>query len=334
MKKVRAFLIFILCAVFLTAAVFLFRYATRVRLNEGYVSGNTAGNLYNTGYFCEQNGIVYFANPSDRYCLYSMDPDGTNLKKLADQSVSYLNSDDHYLYYCKIQGESDSSFSFLPINTNSLCRLPLNGRGGSVILDDAPCMYASLCGNYIYYLHYDTTEATTLYKVKIDGSQKQQIDKNPLFTASVEGPYIYYNGVANDHNIYEFDTVTDSSSVLFEGNCWMPVKNGDELYFLDCENNYRLTKVTLSTGKKTVLCDDRIECYNVYGDFIFFQRNDKENPALCVMNTDGSNYRELKSGNFTAINATSAYVYFKDFSHDVFFRTSSVSPGAVEQFTP
>ena len=48
----------------------------RDRYNDGYVNGNTAGNLYNEGYFCEKDGIVYFANPADNYCLYSMNPDG------------------------------------------------------------------------------------------------------------------------------------------------------------------------------------------------------------------------------------------------------------------
>ncbi len=85
--------------------VFLYRYINRIRYNDGYVNGNTAGNLYNEGYFCEKDGIVYFANPADNYCLYSMNPDGTNIKKLEDQSVSYINVDDHYIYYCKLKGK-------------------------------------------------------------------------------------------------------------------------------------------------------------------------------------------------------------------------------------
>ncbi len=42
-----------------------------------------------------------------------MNPDGTNIKKLEDQSVSYINVDDHYIYYCKLKGKSADSFSFL-----------------------------------------------------------------------------------------------------------------------------------------------------------------------------------------------------------------------------
>ena len=93
MKKIWKWLLFVLVILLAAGCVFLYRYINRIRYNDGYVNGNTAGNLYNEGYFCEKDGIVYFANPADNYCLYSMNPDGTNIKKLEDQSVSYINVD-------------------------------------------------------------------------------------------------------------------------------------------------------------------------------------------------------------------------------------------------
>ena len=35
------------------------------KYNEGYVNGNTAGNLYNNGLLCEYGDKIYFANPED-----------------------------------------------------------------------------------------------------------------------------------------------------------------------------------------------------------------------------------------------------------------------------
>ena len=37
--------------------------------------GNSAGNLHNGGLFFEMDGKVYFSNPYDSDCLYSMNPD-------------------------------------------------------------------------------------------------------------------------------------------------------------------------------------------------------------------------------------------------------------------
>ena len=164
--------------------------------------------------------------------------------------------------------------------------------------------------------------------------EKEQVEKQSYFTASTDGQYIYYNGLTDNHNIYEMDTSNDHAKVIYEGNCWMPVKDGNNLYFMDCENDYRIAKVDLTNGEKTLVTDCRVDCYNVTGDKIFFQKNDKTNPAICCINTDGSNYQELKEGNYTAINVTSTYVYFKDFTTKTPYYTSVAAPGNVQIFNP
>ena len=82
-------------------------------MNSGYVNGNSAGNLYNGGLFCESNGTVFFSNPSDNHRLYSMNPDGSDMKKLSDDTVSYIYADDHYVYYVRNNKSEDTNF-FMP----------------------------------------------------------------------------------------------------------------------------------------------------------------------------------------------------------------------------
>lgn len=334
MKKVIGKVALILSVLLIIGGVCFYRYYFRVLYNDSYVNGNSAGNLYNNGMFCESNGSVFFANPSDEYKLYVMDADGSNVKKICEDSVAYINADEHYVYYTRASSGANTAFSFLHINTYSLCRIRRDGRGEIKILDDAPCIYASLVGNYIYYLHYDTEEATTMYKVKLDGEDQKQISTSPYFTCSTNRQYIYYNGLTNDHNVYRFDTTNDTQSLLYQGNCWMPtVVNDSVLYFIDCENNYKLARVDLATGEKVILCEDRVDCYNVSGNYIYFQRN-SDDAALCRINTDGSNYTEIKSGVFNEINVTSKYVYFSDFFSDVVYRCPVSSDGPAEFFTP
>ena len=51
-------------------------------MNPPGTVGNTAGNLYNSGLFCEYDGTVYFSNAADNGALYSMNVDETEVKKL------------------------------------------------------------------------------------------------------------------------------------------------------------------------------------------------------------------------------------------------------------
>ena len=71
--------------------------------NDISVTGNTAGNLNNHGLFAESGGKVYFSNALDGGCLYSMNPDETDLVKYNDGAVSSINAAGKYLYYAQMK---------------------------------------------------------------------------------------------------------------------------------------------------------------------------------------------------------------------------------------
>lgn len=113
-----------IAAVLLIIAIWLIHFFhTKTRFNDTYVNGNTAGNLYNGGMFCEYDGTVYFANPDDNYRLYSMSLNGDDVKKLSNDTATFINADEHYIYYARNNKAENSDFSFLRWNNNSLCRI-------------------------------------------------------------------------------------------------------------------------------------------------------------------------------------------------------------------
>ena len=335
-KLITAAIIF--CIAILIGVLFLLNYRSgQTIFNISYVNGSLPGNLYNTGLICESGDKIFFANPSDSYKLYSMNQDGSELKKLTDDTATYINADKNYIYYvCNNERNTGEAFSFLNFSSNVLLRVNRDGsKRSSVTLDDVPCMYAALVGDYVYYLHYDKSEATTLYRVKIDRNEKEQIDKTPYYTCGVSGQYIYYNGLSGDHNIWRLNTANNSRECVYQGNCWMPVptENGNVIYFLDCDDNYKLASVNVATGEKKTLCDDRIDCFNVYGSYIYFQRNG-DDAALCRMTTSGSDYIVVAEGNYKDINITGRYVYCREFHSNTMLRTSTAAPGPLETFSP
>ena len=112
----------------------------------------------------------------------------------------------------------------------------------------------------------------------------------------------------------------------------MPIVQGSFVYFMDCEDNYSLTRVDLTTGEKMVLADDRVDCFNVYNGVVYFQRNGRT-PALCSVHTDGTNYTVLKEGIFTEIHAAGDLVFFKDYTSDKFYKMS-IQDGWIAPFNP
>ncbi len=308
------------------------RFFNGVKFNDSYVNGNTSGNLYNAGLFCESDGKIFFANPNDSGKLYSMDLSGQNVEKMCNDTAMYINADSHYVYYVRNNVGGEYDYNFFSYNNNSLCRIPRNG-GKVVILDPDPCIYASLLGNYIYYLHYDDETATTLYKIKIDGSEKEQVYDKYLFTCNTSGKYFYYNNPSNGQ-LYRYNTEKDVSSLFFDCNCYKPiVLNDSNAYYIDVDSNHAIAHTNINDPNPQIVTEDNVEIYNVYGSYIYYQRGG-ENPALCMIKNDGTDYKELAKGEYCNICVTSYNIYFKDFYSNETYYTSTTNPGNINLFSP
>lgn len=330
----KAIIIFILIITVIAASFGIHRYLTRTIFNDGYANGNAYCNLYNGGLFCESNGTIFFSNPADHNRLYSMTASGGNVTKLSDDVASYINADEHYVYYVRNNTNDGTAFSFLNFGNNSLCRI--NREGGRVtLLDQDPCLYSSLIGNYVYYIHYDKKAASTLYRIKINGKEREQISKIPYLTCAVQGQYMYFNGEDNDHALRQLDSATNTISVLHDCICYEPIVMGNTAYYMNAEDNYSITRYNLTTGEEAAVVPDRVDCYNIYGDYIYYQKNAPDQQGLYRCYTDGSSEELIQAGNFTSIHVTSSYVYFYDFNNDAnCYKTPTSGDVNVTPFQP
>ncbi len=336
MKKAIAIIVSIalICTI---GGIFAWKYyAGRIRYNETYVNGNSAGNLYNGGLFCESEGKIFFSNPDDMNRLYSMDLNGGGLTKLCDDTVMFINADSNYVYYVrrnKYQRE-DQAFAVFTFADNSLCRIARQG-GSVTILDPDPCIYATLIGNYIYYLHYDNEDATSLYKIGIDGEDKKMLSADYMFTCSALGQYFYYDGV-RDGLLYEYDTANDTTKVVYDCQCFKPIVTGEnDVYYMDVSKDNALVHTNIQFGNPNTLTTDSIDFYNVYGSYIYYQRYDEEDGSgLCMIKNDGTEFHMLMPGNYSNIHVTSYYIYFTDYRTGQVFCTPTANPGELSDFHP
>ncbi len=333
MKKI---IIGIIVVALVAGGIFLSKNLTNpdTKMNSGYVNGNTAGNLYNGGLFCEYNGIVFFSNPSDGGKLYSMDSNGKNLKKLTDDVATYINADENYVYYVRNNSGESLDFNFVAFHRNALVRVNHDGKN-LVILDTEPSLYASLIGNYIYYIHYDQLEASTLYKVRIDGEEQQQVMAEAVFTCNADGQFFYYNGMSSDGSIHRYDTVSDTSTIVYAGNSFQPiVKDGVDVYYIDGDTDCSIVHTNMNFDNPTYITTDSVDEYNVHGSYIYYQRYDKDGSALCMIKNDGTEFQVLREGDYCDIHVTSYFVFFRDFHTKEMYYFTRTNPYIIEKFDP
>ncbi|MBQ9505136.1 MAG: DUF5050 domain-containing protein [Lachnospiraceae bacterium] len=298
--------------------------------------GNNAGNLYNGGYFDEDDGVVYFSNPLDHYAMYTMNPDETNIKKIIENNTGFINAAGKYIFY--YQGSMNATnLGFLGHNTG-VYRSNKNGKNIVTLARD-PANAVKLVGNFVYYESFDNEKGMQIARVGIDKKNREILSDKVFDCSEYSNGLFYYAGVTDDHMCRTFDPNSKTVGTLFDGNISCPIISGGNIYYINNVDNYRLYMRSLSGDPSTErpLTDERVDCYNIVNDsLIYYQANDPDNPALIRMSMDGSFKQTVMAGNYTNINATSRFVYFQLWSNNgstaIFHQ--DLTTGAVEQWAP
>ncbi|WP_081829951.1 DUF5050 domain-containing protein [Butyrivibrio sp. NC2002] len=291
-----------------------------IPMNDENVVGNNPGNLYNGGLFLELDGTVYFSNPLNHDCLYSMTPDETNLKPLTMMSVRNITGSGKFLYFYM-----DNSNNSAPSDINGLGKVSTyyglyrsNLKGeDQVLMSWNKISDLQLVGSTVYYTILPGVEESGLNSVRIDGKNKKFITTEQLNPSCALNGSIYYTGVDLDHNLHQMDTLADNAThTVMEGNIWQPIVKGDYVYYIDAKHHYRLVRTSLSTNETEVLTNSRIDFYNMNDYNIFYATSESGNQTLRVMGLDGSGNTVIAEGVFNSLNLTSKYLYFKPFEVD------------------
>lgn len=330
MKKHTRLIIIAILVILLTGAGTFVSRTSYKTIPDGTI-GNTAGNLYNKGLFCEYDGKVYFSNAYDNGALYQMNPDCTDLKRLTASSAEFINAGGSYLFYYMQSGTGGTGLGYVRA-MSGVFRCNLKGKN-SVCLNNDMATMMLLTNNTLYYQHYDNTNFSSFNKLAADKSSEEVLSDDIIEAASCDNGLIYYSGNTNDHYLYSLNPANDSVGVVWQGDLCYPTVIGDYVYYMDIQNDYRLCRYSLSQEQIEVLTNDRVDFYNIYGDVIFYQRSSETDPALIRISIDGSNPEVVSEGIYNRINTTSVYTYFYPYnSDDVVYRTSTTGAVQVTSF--
>lgn len=312
------------------AIVLVYMFLNRFEYNEPGTIGNTAGNLYNGGLFCEYEGSVYFANPYDDNSLYKMDLDGSNVEKLHGDTVSYINVANDNIYYERFNYESGVEAVFRG-SLYGVYRLE-DGDSKSNELNTGLVKSLVLCDNTIYYLSYNEDDLFEMRAVDIDGKNDRKIADKAYLLACVSNGNLYFAEVEGNHNLLKLNTETGIISTYKDGNFYMPIVSKEYIYYIDLNNDRKLCRMKMTDDSVEVLSDEKVVNYNLSekDNVLFYQvENSVEDHRLMKMTLQGENITEIMEGDAFNISITSKYTYFfkKMAGKDVLYRmeTNGVS---------
>ncbi len=329
-KNIKLIIMLVIVGAAIIISVVMNFRGHKVPANPPSTIGNTAGNLNNGGLFCESNGTVYFSNPYDNGCIYSMKPDESKIQKVNTSNSKYICAAGDFLYYYMDTSNGGTGLGYV-IKTFGLYRSKTNGKN-NVCLDKAGVTAMQLIGNQIVYQRYNNKEYTKLYSINTDKSDKKLLSDEIINPASAENGQIYFGGQGKDHYLYMLNPQTGQVSTLYSGNVWNPILKDGYVYYMDTDNNLRLCRLNLSGGNVEVLTNDSVDSFNVGDMYVYYQKVN-DGYALKRVTLDGSSSEVVSEGIYNSINLTSQYAYFKMYGDDTtIYHTSVSGPVNVEPF--
>ena len=322
-----------ICAiVFLLVAGLIIAYNVSIHIpkNPSSASGNTQGNLNSGGMFCENDGIIYFANPYDNYSLYSMNSDCSNPKQISPDHCSYINVYDRFIYYVK--DNTSYSSTLLSGEPYGIIRCKLNGSHYEPLHKNFS-NDLSLSGNTLIFNSPAEGKMVT-YSVNIDGSNMKVISERDVPNTSFTGNEIYYSNPTSEtlanHYIYKMNIEDGQSVPCLDANTYMTNYINGVLYYIDLDNNYALTAYNTSTRAKRIITNERVVLYNIYENVIFYQEETGDHSVKRIY-LDGTNPVMIMPGDVSNIGCTSKYTFFKKLDEDSLYVTETFSGSGVEK---
>jgi hypothetical protein len=317
LKMIYKLLIILATATIIAMVAILIYNSNRTYFNEDNEIGNTTGNIYNGGLFCEQDGKIFFSNDAADGSLYVMDSDLSDMKMVYDDKAVFINADENYVYYVRANNTRENNAgNILMFFNTGLYRVKHNGKGLKSFTGN-PGAYLMLHGNNLYFQRYDVGVGLYLHKYQIDGALNRLLLEDAVIPATVIDNSLIYNGYSKDHNINAMDLSSFTFHPRFEGNYYYPIFQGDYIYYLDMDEKYKIYRMNLDGSNPTLLVNERCFTYNITNDgkFLYYQVDDGKNNRICRMNLETLVSETLMDGNYKQIHITDNYVFFKDFDN-------------------
>lgn len=147
---------------------------------NGEEKGNSSGNSYNSGLAVQDGKWIYYVEVDDNepVGISKVKTNGKKKQKIADGYMYYLNIIDNNIYCLEYDEDKDQ---------NNLIKIKTNGKEKEILARDIEEAQIIAIDKWIYYY-----KNQNLYRVKLNGTDRQKVSNKEIMYYQIEGNNIYY----------------------------------------------------------------------------------------------------------------------------------------------
>lgn len=267
--------------------------------------GNEIGNIRNYGYATKKGNTIYYLAPNElstKVGIFSVDSNGENKKEIFmnDKDILSLNVYGNYLYFITtvvIDPENPDEYD------NQICRVKTDGKDFEIINDNEfndYCYEIYAVNNKIYYIGEDSN----IYKMNLDGSNRELVSDNETGYIGITDKYIIYNEEIDENaEIPSYQTCimnldgTEKRVILENTRLYTVNVINDVIYYTD--KDLRIYKVNLDGTENELVFETEAYNLNVTEDYIYYLNYadiENEDKTICInrVNLDGTDHQIIK----------------------------------------
>lgn len=185
-----------------------------------------------------------------------------------------------------------------------------------------------VCDGEWYY--YRSSDKQSMYKMRLDGSEKTKMTYEPASCISVYNGYIYYYTSSTDPAIKRMKTDGTDMKILHLGNVEGVRIVNDRVYYKDGRNSLNLYSMTLD-GKDVRLENSLEKTYSwcTDGKYIYYA-NQNDEGFLYRADMNGENLTCLLDHKIEGMTIAGNLLYFNDLKTN-YFSTYDLSSGEIKK---
>lgn len=259
------------------------------------ILGNSTGNLNNNGHYAFHDGWLYYNNHNDEGRLYKKKLDGSEIRKVSDDSnVVYINAVRDKVYY---------------LSNHKIVKSSLDGTEREVLRDfgSGGLNVMAVVGDWIYYTEKPSDMFGSLYRMRVDGTSVELLESNPVSRMLVNKGKVYY--VIHTHKLFVIDADGSNKRKLLDGGISSLEMAGESLFI-----NYNGQLYRMSTDGKdlTEFSEKNAQNLNVDGDWLYYSDHSEYSKKLYRINLNDKTEQKLSDQKTFYLNIAGGQIFFYD----------------------
>ncbi|WP_180994167.1 DUF5050 domain-containing protein [Bacillus sp. Marseille-P3661] len=213
-------------------------------------------------------------------------------------NTGFLGNENDWIYFNKRQGQEVYG---------ALTKKKTDLTMDTLLTASVDPTYINVLDGWVYYR--SGWDNGNIFKIRIDGTEKTQINNDSSTSILVRGEWIFYANQSDGAKLYKIRADGTERTKLNEDQSSSINLIGEWIYYQNITDQQKPYRVRIDGTERTKLNDTSVYSMLIHDNWIYF-RNPADETRIYRMSFDGSNKMRLSNDSASNLNISNGWIYY------------------------